>query len=182
MENSDLKWYVVRAVGGKEKKVKEHLELEISRQGLEHQIEEILIPTEKVLQIKNGKKITKEKTFYPGYVFIKAQLVGEIPFIIKNVQNVIGFLGETKGGEPQPMRKSEVNRMLGETDKQSESAIELENPYTVGDAVKVVDGPFNSFEGVIDSINEEKKKLVVSVKIFERKTPLELSFMQVEKV
>lgn len=182
MENNDLKWYVVRAVGGKEKKVKEYLELEISRQGIEHLIEEVLIPIEKVLQIKNGKKVTKEKPFYPGYVFIKAQLVGEIPFTIKAVQHVIGFLSETKGGEPQPMRQSEVNRMLGETDKQAESTIELENPYAVGDAVKVVDGPFNSFEGVIDSINDEKKKLVVSVKIFERKTPLELSYMQVEKI
>lgn len=182
MEGSDLKWYVVRAIGGKEKKVKEYLELEINRQGIEHLIEEVLIPTERVLQIKNGKKITKEKTFYPGYVFVKAKLDGEVPFIIKNVQHVIGFLSSTKGGDPQPMRKSEVLRMLGETDKQAEVDIELENPYTVGDAVKVTDGPFNTFEGVIDSINEEKKKLVVSVKIFERKTPLELSFMQVEKV
>jgi transcriptional antiterminator NusG len=114
---------------------------------------------------------------------IKANLTGEIPHIIKGITNVIGFLGETKGGEPVPLRKAEVNRMLGKVDElslQNESNIII--PFTTGQNVKVIDGPFNGFDGTIEKINEEKRKLEVMVKIFGRKTPLELSYMQVEKI
>ena len=175
------KWYVVRAVSGKEKKVKDHLELEINRLGMQDYISQVLIPTEKVYQIRNGKKISKERNFFPGYVLIEACLVGEVPHIIKNISNVIGFLSATKGGDPVPMRQSEVNRILGKVDELADSDEEINIPYIVGETVKVVDGPFNSFSGVIEEINEEKKKLIVMVKIFGRKTPLELSYMQVEK-
>lgn len=177
----ERKWYVVRAVSGKEKKVKEHLELEISRLGITDYISQVLIPTEKVYQIRNGKKISKERNFFPGYVLIEASLVGEIPHIIKNITNVIGFLSATKGGDPVPMRQAEVNRILGKVDELADSDEEVNIPYIVGETVKVIDGPFNSFSGVIEEINEEKKKLIVMVKIFGRKTPLELSYMQVEK-
>lgn len=180
-KNIDRKWYVVRAVSGKEKKVKEHLELEISRLGLQDYVAQVLIPTEKVYQIRNGKKISKERNFFPGYVLIEASLVGEIPHIVKNITNVIGFLGAKKGGDPVPMRQSEVNRILGKVDELADSDEEINIPYIVGETVKVIDGPFNSFSGVIEEINEEKKKLIVMVKIFGRKTPLELSYMQVEK-
>ncbi|WP_163717483.1 transcription termination/antitermination protein NusG [Mangrovibacterium lignilyticum] len=175
------KWYVLRAVGGKEKKVKEYIESEIANAGLQEYISQVLIPTEKVYQIRNGKKISKERNFFPGYILIEAALVGEIPHMLKSITNVIGFLGDTKGGEPVPMRLSEVNRILGRVDQMAEADAEVNIPYVVGETVKVTDGPFNGFNGIIEEINEEKKKLKVMVKIFGRKTPLELSFMQVEK-
>ena len=175
------KWFVVRAVSGKERKVKEQLELEISRQKLSDYVGQILIPTEKVFQIRNGKKINKEKTYLPGYVLVEAALIGEVQHVIKGITNVIGFLGGKKGGEPIPMRSSEVNRILGKVDELSETEEELRIPFTIGEAVKVIDGPFNNFSGVVDEINEEKKKLKVMVKIFGRKNLLELSYMQVEK-
>lgn len=142
---------------------------------------QILIPTEKVFQIRNGKKINKEKTYLPGYVLVEAALIGEVQHVIKGITNVIGFLGGKKGGDPIPMRLSEVNRILGKVDELSETEEELRIPFTIGEAVKVIDGPFNNFSGVVDEINEEKKKLKVMVKIFGRKNLLELSYMQVEK-
>lgn len=175
------KWYVVRAISGKEKKVKEQIEAEVNRLKLQDFISQVLIPTEKFYQIRNGKKISKERNFYPGYVLIEAALVGEIPHILKNVPNVLGFLGETKNGDPVAIRPSEVNRILGKVDELAESNEEINIPFLVGESVKIVDGPFNSFSGVIEEINEEKKKMKVSVKIFGRKQPVELSFMQVEK-
>lgn len=181
MGDIEKKWYVVRAIGGKEKKVKEYIENEISILNLQDYVSQVLIPTEKVYQLRKGKKISKERNFFPGYVLIEAALVGEIPHIIRNITNVIGFLGTEKGGDPTPMRLSEVNRILGRVDEIAEKSEEISVPFFVGEPVKVIDGPFNSFSGVIEEVNEEKKKLKVMVKIFGRKTPLELSFMQVEK-
>jgi len=177
----DKKWYVIRAVGGKEKKVKELIENEITRLNLQEYIAQVLIPTEKVYQIRNGKKISKERSFYPGYILIEAILDGEIPHILKNITNVIGFLGEKKGGDAIPLRLSEVNRILGKVDELAASDEEINAPFIVGETVRVTDGPFNNFTGIIEEVNQEKKKLKVMVKIFGRKTPLELSFMQVEK-
>ena len=175
------KWYVVRAVSGKEKKVKEYLELEIARMKLTDYVNQVLIPTEKVFKIQNGKKVNKEKAFLPGYVLIEAALVGEVTHVIKSIPNVIGFLGTVKGGDPVPMRMAEVNRILGKVDELSVTEEELKIPFVIGESVKVIDGPFNNFSGVIDEINEEKKKLKVMVKIFGRKNLLELNYMQVEK-
>lgn len=177
----DKKWYVVRAVSGKEKKVKEHIEYEIKAHGLQDFVGEVLIPMEKVFQIRNGKKTSKEKNYFPGYVLIEAALVGEIPTIIKRVNNVIGFLGAEKRGEPMPLRQSEINRILGKFDELAESEEAINIPFIVGETIKVIDGPFNGFNGLIEEINEDKKKLKVMVKIFGRKTPLELGYMQVEK-
>ena len=181
-EVSEKKWYVVRAVSGQEAKIKDYIASEITRLGYDHHLEDILVPTEKVVQIRNGKKINKEKVYFPGYIMIKADLVGEIPHIIKSVTNVIGFLGETKGGEPIPLRSSEVSRMLGKVDELAISGEQVNIPFNIGENVKVIDGPFNGFTGSIDNVNEEKRKLDVMVKIFGRKTPLELSYMQVEKI
>lgn len=181
MVDSDKKWYVVRAVSGKEKKVKEYLELEIERAKLTDFVTQILIPTEKVFQIRNGKKISKEKVYFPGYVYIEAALVGEVEHIIKGIPNVIGFLGTEKGGNPVPLRASEINRLLGKADELSSTEEEMKIPFVIGEAVKVIDGPFNNFSGEIEEINEEKKKLKVMVKIFGRKNLLELSYLQVEK-
>ncbi len=181
MSETTKRWYVLRAIGGKEKKVKEYIEHEIANGDLKGFVEQVLIPTEKVYQIRSGKKISKERNFFPGYVLIEASLVGEVTHTLRNIPNVIGFLGDTKGGDPVPIRPTEVNRILGKVDELAETGEELNIPFVVGETVKVIDGPFNGFNGTIEAINEEKKKLQVMVKIFGRKTPLELSFMQVEK-
>jgi len=176
------KWYVVRTVSGQENKIKSYIDSEIVRLKLEDYIEQVLVPTEKVIQIRNGKKVNKERVYFPGYIMVQAVLAGEVPHIIKSINGVIGFLGETKGGEPVPLRQAEVNRMLGKVD---ELAIQDENvniPFVIGETIKVIDGPFNGFNGTVEKINEEKRKLEVMVKIFGRKTPLELSYMQVEKI
>ena len=173
-------WYVVRAVSGQENKVKTHIESEISRLGYADYVEQVLVPTEKVPQLRNGKKINVERVFFPGYVMVKADLSGEISHIIKGISGVIGFLGETKGGAPTPIRKSEVNRMLGIVDELQEKVETVVIPYTEGESVN--DGPFNGFTGIVEKVNEEKRKLEVIVKIFGRKTPLELSYTQVEKI
>ena len=181
MADIDLKWYVVRAISGKEKKVKDYIELEIDRLGLSDYVKQVLIPTEKVYQIRSGKKVSKERNLFPGYVLVEAAMVGEVPHVIKGITNVIGFLGAKKGGEPMALRQNEVNRILGKVDELAETDEEITIPFVLGETVKVIDGPFNNFNGVVEEINEEKKKLKVMVKIFGRKTPLELNYMQVEK-
>jgi len=184
MENtlSENKWYVLRVMGGKEKKTRLFIEKEIDRLNLNDFVSQILIPTEKVYQIKDGKKISKEKNFFPGYLLVEANLTGEVPHIIKGVQNVLGFLGATKGGDPVPMRDSEINKILGRVDEMAMSDESVNIPFIEGETVKVIDGPFNSFNAEIEFIDEQKKKLRLIVKIFGRKTPLELNFMQVEKI
>ena len=181
----EKQWYVVRAIGGKENKVKEYLEAEIRRSHLEDYISQVLIPTEKVYTIRNGKKVSKEKPSYPGYVLVEAIFDGQIPYIIRNIPHVLGFLGETREDgrklNAMALRPQEVSRMLGLVDEMNKMEEEQEVPFVVGEVVKVTDGPFSSFQGTIESVNNEAKKLVVSVKIFGRKTPMELSFTQVEK-
>jgi transcriptional antiterminator NusG len=180
MTDTGKKWYVIRAVSGKEKKVKQYIESEINRLKLNDNVAQVLIPTEKIYQIKDGKKVSKERSYLPGYVLIEANLTGEIPHIIQNVTGVINFLGP-KGEAPAPLRQTEVNRILGKVDELSDTEEVLNIPFVVGETVKVIDGPFNSFSGIIEEVHEDKKKLKVMVKIFGRKTPLELSYMQVEK-
>jgi transcriptional antiterminator NusG len=181
-DNIVKKWYVVRAVSGQENKIKAYIEQEVNRVGMADYISQVLVPTEKVVSIKDGKKVSKDKVYFPGYVMIEANLSGEIPHIIKSITGVIGFLGETKGGEPVPLRLAEVNRMLGRVDELSVTTENMNIPFSIDETIKVIDGPFNGFNGTIEKINEEKRKLEVMVKIFGRKTPLELSFTQVEKV
>ena len=172
-DNNVKKWYVVRAVSGQENKVKAYIETEINRLGMGDYVSQVLVPTEKVVTVKDGKKIVKDKVYFPGYV---------IPHIIKSITSVIGFLGEVKGGDPVPLRTSEVNRMLGKVDELAVTGDSRAVAFMLGETIKVVDGPFNGFNGTVEKINEEKRKVEVMVKIFGRKTPLELGFMQVEKV
>jgi transcription termination/antitermination factor NusG len=178
MSEIEKKFYVLRAVSGKENKVKEYLEAEIKNSDLKDYISQVIIPTEKVYTIRNGKKVMKERAYLPGYIIIEAALVGEVMHFLKNVTYIIGFLG---GTNPVPLRSSEVNRILGTVDELQEQTEELDVQFYVGETVKVIFGPFNGFHGVIEEINTEKKKLKVMVKIFGRKTPLELGYMQVEK-
>ena len=180
MAQTGKKWYVLRAVSGKEGKVKEYLEALMKHDTfLADNVGEILLPTEKYAQLRNGKRVVKEKLFLPGYVLVEANLQGEIAHTLRFMPNVLGFLGGLDN--PTPVRQADINRILGTAE---ETVIRNEDtaiPYNVDDAVKVTDGPFNGFSGVIEEVNTEKRKLKVMVKIFGRKTPLELSFMQVAK-
>lgn len=141
----------------------------------------MIIPTEKVYQIRNGKKICKERCYFPGYVVVEAALVGEIPHLLRHIPHVMGFLTDKKNEDPVPLRTAEVNRLLGKVDELADAGEEINVPFVIGETVKVTDGPFNGFNGVIEEVNKEKHKLKVMVKIFGRKTPLEFSFLQVEK-
>ena len=189
-KQSEKRWYVLRAISGHEKRVKEYIENEITLQEqniLQGQLKysdfvsQILIPSEKVYSVRNGKKISKERTFFPGYVLVECILTPEISGFLRDIPGVMGWLGETKNGSPMPLRPAEVNRILGTVDEMTETEEVINAPYCVGESVKVTDGPFNSFIGIIEEVNNEKKKLKVMVKIFGRKTPLELGFAQVEK-
>ena len=180
MEQQAKKWYVVRAISGKEKKAKEYIESEVAKRGWQELVPQVLIPTEKVYSIRTGKKVVKDRNYCPGYVLIEANLLDEVIPVIQNVPNVLDFLREREG-KPIAMRPAEINRILGKMDDQLESADNSLEKFLPGESVKVIDGPFNSFVGVIEEVNDEKKKLKVTVKIFGRKTPLELTFNQVEK-
>lgn len=177
-----LNWYVLRAIGGRERKVCQYIENEVARLHYEEYVPNVLVPMEKVLQMRSDgkKKVSRERVYYPGYVFVEALLEGEIPHFLSNAPDVLGFLN-APNGDPAPLQPSEVNRLLGNADDLTMKEEALVENYNVGDVVRVVDGPFNTFSGVISEVNEEKRKLTVMVKIFERKTPLELNYMQVEK-
>ncbi len=181
-EEQDTKWYVLRVISGKEKKVKEYLDKEIKINGWSKAVLQILCPVEKVFKVQSGKKVLREKILFPGYLLLEAvdgKLSDDIIQTVKNVTSVIHFLGKDN---PTPLRKSEVNKMFGKMDEVSEQDIGYADPYIVGETVKIIDGPFNDFNGTVEEVNEEKKKLKVVVKIFGRATPVELSYMQVEKV
>lgn len=191
---NNFKWYVLRAISGKENKVKEYIDIECKNTDLGEFVAQVLIPTEKVFQIRAGKKVSKERSYLPGYVLIEANLTGEIQHRLRNIPNVLGFLEhkereygidgkelKTFKSVPSPMRQSEVNHILGVVDEQQEAGEEMLTPYYEGENVKVISGPFSGFSGTIEEVNNEKKKLKVMVMIFGRKNPLELSFTQVEK-
>ena len=179
MAESNKKWYVLRAVSGKEAKVKEYIETDIKLRGLTDKVTQVLIPTEKVVQVRNGKRIVKEKSYLPGYVLVEAELVGDIAFTLRNTPNVLGFLGGMD--EPTPIRQAEINRILGTVDELQETSDESLLEFAIGEVVKVNTGPFSGFNGVIEEINTEKKRLKVMVKIFGRSTPVELGYTQVDK-
>ncbi len=172
------KWYVLRTFSGHEKKVKQFLEKEIELLGLTEKLSEIMIPTETVFEMRQGKKRTREKTFFPGYVLIQAILDNELQHVISNVPSVVGFL--TTGDQPTPLRPDEMNRILGKVDEAREMGEQPEIPFKNGDAIKVVDGPFNNFTGFVEEVYPDKMKVKVMVSIFGRKTPLELDYLQVE--
>ena len=180
MAQTGKKWYVLRAVSGKEGKVKEYLEALMKKDDLlAANVGEILLPTEKYAQLRNGKRVVKEKLFLPGYVLIEANLQGEVAHTLRFMPNVLGFLGGLDN--PTPVRQADINRILGTAEDITIKSEDVAIPFTVDEAVKVTDGPFSGFSGIIEEVNAEKRKLKVMVKIFGRKTPLELSYNQVEK-
>ena len=179
MAETKRNWYVLRAVSGKEAKVKEYIEAELKHNELlSKYVFQVFIPTEKHATLRNGKRVVKEKIALPGYVLIEAELKGDTAHTLRFMPNVLGFLGGLD--HPTPVKQSDINRMFGSAEE-SEIVDEVAIPYIVNDTVKVTDGPFSGFTGVIEEVNTEKQKLKVMVKIFGRKTPLELSFMQVTK-
>lgn len=182
MAENKKEWYVLRAISGKEAKVKEVLDAAIKNTDLGHYVSQVLIPTEKVYTTRNGKKVLKERTLYSGYVFVQAALTGEVEYELRNTTNVIDFLrGRAKGSKPEALREAEVMRMLGTADEMSEEIEDAAEVYIVGEPVKVTFGPFSGFSGVIKEVNPDRKKIKVEVKIFGRGTDLELENSQVER-
>jgi transcription termination/antitermination protein NusG len=182
-QQPDTKWYVLRVVSGKERKVKEYLDKEVSRGGWGNVVKQVFLPVEKVYKVQNGKKVMRERNYYPGYVMIEVaegKLHDELRETISGITNVIHFLGKEN---PIALRKSEVNKMLGKMDEMAEAGgASMSEPFIVGETIKIIEGPFNDFNGTIEEVNDEKKKLKVTVKIFGRSTPVELNYMQVEKI
>ena len=183
MAESKKGWYVLRAISGKEAKVKEVLDASIRNTDLGKYVFQVLIPTEKVLTTRNGKKVVKERTMYSGYVFIEADLQGEVEYELRNTTNVIDFLrGRAKGSRPEVLREAEVMRMLGKADDLQTPTLDEVNEYLPGETVKIIFGSFNGFTGTVKEVNSERKKLKIEVKIFERLIDVDLDFSQVEKV
>lgn len=175
-------WYVLRAISGKEAKVKEILDAQIRNTDLGKSVFQVLIPTEKIMTVRNGKKVVKERNLYSGYVFVEAYLTGDVQYLLRNTTNVIDFLkGRGKDAQPEALRESEVMRMLGTADEINEMESSDLVDYLVGETVKVIDGAFSGFNGEIKEVQPDKKKLWVNVKIFGRNTPLELTYSQVER-
>ena len=183
----DTKWYVLRVVSGKERSVKEYLDKDIARSGWTDIIKQVFLPMEKVYKVQNGKKVMREKNYFPGYLMLEVadgKLNDDIVQHVSNITNIMHFLTDGKGskGNIISLRKSEVNKMLGKVDEMNDQGAVLSEPFIIGETIKIIEGPFNDFNGVIEEVNDEKKKLRVTVKIFGRSTPVELSYVQVEKL
>ena len=188
VQQQETKWYVLRVVSGKERKVKEYLDKDIIRSGYADVIKQVFLPMEKVYKVQNGKKVMREKNYFPGYVMLEVldgKLTDDMIHHISNVSNIMHFLTDGKGskGNIISLRKSEVNKMLGKVDEMTDAGgMSMSEPFIIGETIKIIDGAFNDFNGVIEEVNDEKKKLKVIVKIFGRSTPVELNYMQVEKL
>jgi transcription termination/antitermination protein NusG len=187
VQEKESKWYVLRVVSGKERSVKEYLDKDIARSGWTNVIKQVFLPMEKVYKVQNGKKVMREKNYFPGYVMLEVadgKLTDDIIQHVSNISNIMHFLTDGKGskGNIISLRKSEVNKMLGKVDEMNDQGMTMSEPFIVGETIKIIEGPFNDFNGVIEEVNDEKKKLKVTVKIFGRSTPVELNYMQVEKL
>lgn len=183
----ESKWYVLRVVSGKERSVKEYLDKDIARSGWTNVIKQVFLPMEKVYKVQNGKKVMREKNYFPGYVMLEVEdgkLSDDIVQHVSNISNIMHFLTDGKGskGNIISLRKAEVNKMLGKVDEMNDIGVTISEPFIVGETIKIIEGPFNDFNGVIEEVNDEKKKLKVTVKIFGRSTPVELNYVQVEKL
>jgi transcriptional antiterminator NusG len=172
-----MDWYTLRVISGKEKKIRENILYEVEDAGLQDEVADILVPSENIVEMKDGKKKVRNKVFFPGYILIKMNNDKKIRYLIENTNGVISFVGPN--GQPQALKPEEVTRILGEVEGREGKEVVV-NPFKVGDAVKVIDGPFMDFSGFVQEVNDEKQKIKVSVSIFGRPTPIELDFLQVE--
>jgi transcriptional antiterminator NusG len=187
VEIKESKWYVLRVVSGKERSVKEYLDKDIARNGWINIVKQVFLPMEKVFKVQNGKKVMREKNYFPGYLMLEVEdgkLTDDIVQHVSNISNIMHFLTDGKGskGNIISLRKSEVNKMLGKVDEMNDVGVTISEPFIIGETIKIIEGPFNDFNGVIEEVNDEKKKLKVTVKIFGRSTPVELNYVQVEKL
>jgi transcription termination/antitermination protein NusG len=174
-----MKWYTLRVATGKERKAKEIIEKETSNNKLDNYLGQVLIPKEKVFKIKNGKRIKSERAYLPGYLLVQLDLNGEIIPLIKKVNGVQGFLG---GENPLPMRDSEINRILGKMDELSEEDTIIDDNFVIGECLKITEGPFSEFTGFVEKIESDKNRIVLNVKVFNRETPVELKYTQVQRI
>lgn len=172
-----MNWYTLRVISGKERKIKDNILFELDYQNLSSEVNNILIPSENIVEMKEGKKKVKNKVFFPGYILIEMSESKEAKYLVENTDGVMNFVGSN--GEPQTLKDDEITRILGEVEGREGREIVIA-PYKVGDSVKVTDGPFADFTGFVNEVNNEKQKVKVSVSIFGRPTPIELNFLQVE--
>ena len=173
-----MDWYSLRVISGKEKNIESMILRELDENSISNDVEEIFVPYEKVVEVRNNKKRVKEKMFFPGYILIKMNLNANTKYVVENTQGVLSFVGP-KGKAPVPLRSAEIKRIFGEVERKEGIEI-LEVPFNKGDQVKVVAGPFIDFTGTVENVNEDKQKVKVVVSIFGRPTPIELDFFQVE--
>ncbi len=172
------KWYIVQAYSNFEKHVQRSIEREAEQKGLSHFFEEILVPTENIVEVRKGRKVESERKFFPGYVLVKCELTDAVHNLVKNTPKVTGFLGSTT--KPLPVSEKEVARIVG----QIQEGVDSPRPmikFDLGETIKVVDGPFQSFNGTVESVDEENSRLKVLINIFGQGTPVELNYTQVEK-
>ena len=172
-----MKWYTLRVISGKESKIKDNILFELDYEELSTEVNNILIPSENIVEMREGKKKVKNKVFFPGYILIEMSDSKEAKYLIENTDGVMNFVGSN--GEPQTLKEDEITRILGEVEGREGREVVIA-PYKVGDSVKVTDGPFADFTGFVNEVNNEKQKVKVSVSIFGRPTPIELNFLQVE--
>ena len=175
-----MDWYSLRVISGKEKTIEQNILREAADNDINDEIGEVFVPYEKVVQLRNNKKVIKEKMFFPGYVLIRMILNNKTKYVVENTHGVLSFIGP-RGGDPVPLRDNEIKRIFGEVERKEDIEI-VEIPFKKGDYVKIIAGPFIDFSGEVEEINEEKKKVKVSVSIFGRSTPIELDFMQIELI
>lgn len=172
------RWYIVQAYSNFERKVAEDIRQKVAQKKLDDLFEDVIVPTEKVVEMRRGRKVDAERKFFPGYVLVKMEMTDEAYHLVKNTPKVTGFLGS--GAKPMPVTEAEVQRIVGAV----EEGVERPRPtirFEIGEKVRVTDGPFQSFDGVVESVDEERARLRVSVSIFGRATPVDLEYGQVEK-
>ena len=172
-----MEWYSLRVISGKEKKIKETILFEVSRSEYSGMVKEVLVPTENIIEMKEGKKKIRERVFFPGYLLVKMDITKESKYLVENINGVINFIGSK--GEPEALKPEEISRIIGVVEGSKDIEI-VSHPFKTGDAVKVIDGPFLDFSGFVQEVNTDKQKLKVSVSIFGRPTPIELDYLQVE--
>jgi transcriptional antiterminator NusG len=176
---SDARWYIVHTYSNFERKVAEEIKRQAKIQSLDDLVEDVLVPTEEVIEVRRGQKVNSERKFLPGYVLLRAKLTDEVYHLVKDIAKVTGFLGQ--GNKPMALRQSEVDRILNQVHEGAENP-KPSITFEIGEQVRVADGPFTSFNGTVEEVDEDRSRLKVAVSIFGRATPVELEFTQVEKV
>ena len=173
-----MEWYTIRVISGKEQKIQEIIKQEVERNNLSESVQDILVPTENKIEVKDGKKKIKSKVFFPGYILVNMKLDNKSKYLIENIDGVMSFVGPKVS--PKPVKPEEISRIIGVSENGEDREM-ISIPFKVGDSIKIIDGPFLDFSGFVQEVNNEKQKLKVSVSLFGKPTPVELDYLQVEK-